>query len=124
MALAVLAAALVHSGFEGEALETAERLVALYPDTAEARGARGWVLLRCGEAVEALREFDLAAQLDPDDMLSVAHRAAALSDLGRDDEAIEAFGRVAASEPSLLSRDPQLKASFELSKERQREKQR
>jgi superkiller protein 3 len=115
-ALAVLSGTLLHAGFKQQALDTSERLVDLYPDIAEARGTRGWVFLRFGDAAAALREFDAAAQLDPNNMMVVGHRGVALSGLGRHDEAIHALEMVKMSEPALLSAHPELRASLELSK--------
>jgi tetratricopeptide (TPR) repeat protein len=85
------------------------------PNSADAHGALGWVLFHCGLHEDALREFQLALELDPSETLSLAHTALTLTALGRNEEAVQAFEQVVQSDATLLRR-PDLRFSYEESK--------
>jgi TolB-like protein/DNA-binding winged helix-turn-helix (wHTH) protein/Tfp pilus assembly protein PilF len=82
----------------------ADRAVALAPDSALSHYAKGRALYNQGGAMNlALAEFDLAIELNPNEPTQHGHRSAALTCLGRPEEALVAVGRAMALSP----RDPQ-----------------
>jgi TolB-like protein/Tfp pilus assembly protein PilF len=83
----------------------ADRAIALAPDSALSRYAKGRALYNQGGAMKlALAEFDLAIELNPNEPTQHGHRSAALTCLGRPEEALVAVGRAMELSP----RDPQL----------------
>ena len=84
----------------------------LSPETADTWLIAGDVLARSERPAAAVAAFAHISPKDPQATLAAAHRASALSDLGRDDEARKLF-EAAASAPTATSDDWQRLGDFE-----------
>jgi len=92
--------ALDRMGRADEARALCEQVLAAQPDHAEAHASLGFVLLKRELAAEsALPHLERAIALDPADHESRANLGIALQDLGRVDDAIEAYDAALALRP-------------------------
>jgi tetratricopeptide (TPR) repeat protein len=93
-----------------EALDIYNRIVEIDPDDPRAHRGRGKILATRGpeakeEAADAMRK---AAELAPDDHITVLHKATILAELGYTDEAASAYERALQLEPD----DPETLFAF------------
>ena len=86
-----MALSLHHCGRIEEALHLLLELVAEQPASPELRLELGACLAKQGQTQAALREFDQALELDPDNPQALANRITMLIELGRLDEAFQAL---------------------------------
>lgn len=84
--------------------EATERALALAPDSADANGAKAWLLYNQGRMAQALVMFERAIELNPSDVTLLASSGAARVMLGQADEGIVAIEKAIRLSP----RDPQL----------------
>lgn len=83
----------LYAGMTGKAVETAERCIRLYPETAECYYARGAIHLQLEEFESARRYLSRALELKPRDGIAVHRLGLALEGLQRIDEAKAAYRR-------------------------------
>jgi Flp pilus assembly protein TadD len=76
------------------AKETAEKAVALAPDAPAIIDTLAWILVRGGEAQQALDLLQKATTLAPQEPEIRYHKAVALRDVGRSDEACRELGDI------------------------------
>jgi tetratricopeptide (TPR) repeat protein len=81
------------------ALEYARRAVELAPQSGLVRDTLGWVYFKLGRYEDAVREIGASLGLGEEDPVVLEHLGDALSALGRDEEAREAWRRALAWEP-------------------------
>lgn len=84
---------------QGTGLPLAEKLVADYPDNAEAHAVLGWAAYRLGDANRALGELNTAITLDPSLARAQLHLGFVNEALGNRDEAIAHYQRASALDP-------------------------
>jgi pentatricopeptide repeat protein len=106
-ALANYAYMLYEDGRLDEAYDMATRALEGAPDV-HALLVRGAVLAKRGQLGEALADFTAAARAAPRDVRTHQHRALALIEMGRYDEAIEAAERVKKIDPRETARADRL----------------
>lgn len=91
-----------------DAARSADRVLALDPDRAQAVYIRGRANFSAGKKEEALIDADRAISMMPDDYSALLLRAAILQDLGRRDEAEQAYLRLkeiaATKDPSTAAK--------------------
>ena len=76
------------------------RVLAEHPEFADVRNGAGLCHALLGDLEEALAEFDEALRINPEYEEALLHRAVVLNELGRYEEAREAFDRVRALDRS------------------------
>jgi len=84
----------------GPAPDSAKGVIALWPEMPEAHATLGCVHVLRGEHALALKALDRALELDPDTLEAHRWRAAALAALDDKCEAVVAFTRVLALDPT------------------------
>jgi tetratricopeptide (TPR) repeat protein len=83
----------LYAGMTGKAVETAERCIRLYPETAQCYYARGAIHLQLEEFESARRYLSRALELKPSDGIAVHRLGLALEGLKHIDEAKAAYRR-------------------------------
>jgi tetratricopeptide (TPR) repeat protein len=94
-----LGLALMHAGELTEATEILESIAKARPDDPDSRYAFGSLLRKRNAHKRALGEFEAACRLDPRHAKAAFARARTLEDLGRSDQAAEAWARFLADFP-------------------------
>lgn len=98
-----------------DALAAARSAVGKAPGNAEGHASLGFVFLRAGDSVQAVREFDLALRMCPERAEFKAGRACALSLAGRHADALEVFRQLDRELPTIFAADPELRPYYERS---------
>jgi tetratricopeptide (TPR) repeat protein len=105
--------ALHQAGRLAEAEEAYGRILAIDPGHADSRYLLGLIFHQRGDAAQAVRHIDLALDKNPDNILALNSRGAALNALKRFDEALASYDRSIALQPdfveALLNRGNTLK---------------
>jgi protein O-GlcNAc transferase len=97
-----------------DALAVARLAVQAHPDMKEARGTLAWALMKTGQPAEALLTFE--SLKDSGDLQHVAGRGAALTDLGRHQEAMAIFDQIEGVEPNYFETNPEFAEYIEKSR--------
>jgi tetratricopeptide (TPR) repeat protein len=95
-----LATAYMHQDKLAKARASAERAVLLNPSYAPGHETLGLVLWRGGDPRAAIASFDTAVQRDPRDVRAMVWMAMAYTNLDRTADALDAFRRAAATDPT------------------------
>ncbi len=123
---ALLAGILMEAGQLDEAMKAAGTALRLAPTDPEAHGALGAVHLQMNDGAAALASFErMAEHIDPRVprlssspwVWSAGGRGAALSKLGRHDEALAAFEELLRMDPGFFERWPELSEPYDLTTE-------
>jgi tetratricopeptide (TPR) repeat protein len=112
-ALECLVQILLETDRPQDALDVARRLLELSPEHEVALEAAGWAALRLGSFDAARISFDAALARSPHNPNYMLGHAAALAGLGRQEQAVEAFGRVLAMYPSALENSPYIRRFYD-----------
>ena len=115
-ALSYLVAVLAMAGRSEEAVGVATKFAGTCPTLSLAHETLGWAYMKQGSPERALRSYDDAIALAPDNPDLHAGRGAALSRAGRHHEAIEAFNVAVAAAPDCLRRNQELAQHFDISR--------
>jgi protein O-GlcNAc transferase len=110
-ALVVKSGTLLQLNRGEDALAAARLAIDAHPDKEESRGALAWALLKVGQPAEALSTFE-SLQPSHHHVDVSAGRGAALSALGRHEEAMAIFDAIRRAEPDYFETRPDFAAEY------------